>query len=96
MDSSGYYPWSALGVGLLAMKVCLPHFFRKDYFSTAVLILFHTVVEMGDEIESLLNDKSLVLINHQSTSDVPLIMSALDGHNGACRDIMWIMDKMDY
>jgi len=54
----------------------------------------YEVVEMGDEIESLLNDKSLVLINHQSTSDVPLIMSALDGHNGACRDIMWIMDKM--
>lgn len=49
---------------------------------------------MGDEIENLINDKSLLLINHQSTSDVPLIMAALDGHKGACRNIMWIMDKM--
>merc|ERR1712071_682800 len=52
------------------------------------------VVEMGDEIEKIINDKSLLLINHQSTSDVPLIMAALDGHTGACRNIMWIMDKM--
>jgi len=54
----------------------------------------YDVVEMGDEIESLISEKTLLLINHQSTSDVPLIMSALDGHEGACRNIMWIMDRM--
>lgn len=52
------------------------------------------VVEMGDDIENLINDKSLILINHQSTSDVPLIMAALDGHVGSCRNVMWIMDRM--
>ena len=49
------------------------------------------VVEMGDEVQRIANDKSLMLINHQSTSDVPLIMAALDGHT---RKIMWIMDRM--
>ena len=50
-----------------------------------------TVVEMGDEVQRIANDKSLMLINHQSTSDVPLIMAALDGQS---RKIMWIMDRM--
>ena len=59
-----------------------------------IVIFVITVVEMGDEIESLISEKTLLLINHQSTSDVPLIMSALDGHEGACRNIMWIMDRM--
>lgn len=51
----------------------------------------YNVVEMGDEVQRIANDKSLMLINHQSTSDVPLIMAALDGHT---RKIMWIMDRM--
>lgn len=46
---------------------------------------------MGDEVQRIANDKSLMLINHQSTSDVPLIMAALDGQS---RKIMWIMDRM--
>lgn len=46
---------------------------------------------MGDDIQKIVNDKALMLINHQSTSDVPLIMAALDGRS---RNIMWIMDRM--
>nr|CAH0103276.1 unnamed protein product [Daphnia galeata] len=51
----------------------------------------YNVIEMGDDIHKIVNDKALVLINHQSTSDVPLIMAALDGRT---RNIMWIMDRM--
>lgn len=46
---------------------------------------------MGDDVHQLANDKALMLINHQSTSDVPLIMAALDGRT---RNLMWIMDRM--
>lgn len=49
------------------------------------------VVEMGDDVQKIANDKALFLINHQSTSDVPLIMAAFDGRT---RNIMWIMDRM--
>ena len=62
--------------------------------SIMIFEIILTVVEMGDEIQKIVNDRSLILINHQSTSDVSLIMAALDGHDGACRNIMWIMDKM--
>ncbi|KAI9560805.1 hypothetical protein GHT06_011757 [Daphnia sinensis] len=51
----------------------------------------YDIVEMGDDIQKIVNDKALMLINHQSTSDVPLIMAALDGRS---RNIMWIMDRM--
>lgn len=46
---------------------------------------------MGDNIDDVMKDRSLMLINHQSTSDVPLIMAALDGKS---RNVMWIMDRM--
>jgi len=55
------------------------------------IFIYSTVVEMGDEIERIVDDKALVMINHQSTSDVPLIMAAFDGR---CRNVMWIMDRM--
>lgn len=48
---------------------------------------------MGDEVYDVINEKCLVMINHQSTSDVPLIMVALDRQIGAYRKIMWIMNK---
>lgn len=49
------------------------------------------MVEVGDNIEQIVGDKALFMINHQSTSDVPLIMAAFDGK---CRNVMWIMDRM--
>ena len=49
---------------------------------------------MGDEIKDKIKDKALIMVNHQSTSDVPLIMAALDGHEDGNRNIMWIMDRM--
>lgn len=60
-------------------------------FLTLCTFFFFSVIEMGDDIHRVVNDKALVLINHQSTSDVPLIMAAFDGRT---RNIMWIMDRM--
>ena len=46
---------------------------------------------MGDDIRSeIINEKSLLMANHQSTSDVLLIMAALDGYSSRH---MWIMDR---
>jgi len=58
------------------------------------MISMGTVVEMGDDISENIGDRSLLLVNHQSTADVPLIMAALDGHEDGCRNIMWVMDRM--
>lgn len=91
MVSSGYFPWCLHGVIQLdimvflfcvSVCVCCPSYNTYKFFA---------VIEMGDDIHKIVNDKALVLINHQSTSDVPLIMAALDGRT---RNIMWIMDRM--
>ena len=39
------------------------------------------MVEVGDDISECLNDESLVLINHQSTADVPVMMSVVSHAN---------------
>ncbi len=92
MVSSGYFPWFLHGVIQLVMKV-RAHQGRCTLspFITLVTKIVIAVIEMGDDINKIVNDKALMLINHQSTSDVPLIMAALDGRS---RNIMWIMDRM--
>lgn len=55
-------------------------------------ILF-LVVELGDDINSCINDRCLFLVNHQSTADVPLLMQAFSGKS-VLQSVMWIMDRM--
>lgn len=50
----------------------------------------YKVIESGDDISCILKEESLVLVNHQSTSDVPVIMSAL--YPKGYGNITWIMD----
>ncbi|XP_069953280.1 acyl-CoA:lysophosphatidylglycerol acyltransferase 1 isoform X2 [Cherax quadricarinatus] len=52
------------------------------------------VVELGDDVWDLLHERTLVLFNHQSTSDVPLIMAAFNSRQGLSSNIMWIMDHV--
>lgn len=61
-----------------------------------ILIVFicHLVVESGDDIEVCMNKRTLVIANHQSTGDVPLLMAAFNARKGILPNIMWIMDKL--
>lgn len=54
----------------------------------------YDLVEMGDDIGPALDERTLVIANHQSTSDVPLLMAAFNVKKGVLPNIMWIMDRM--
>lgn len=49
---------------------------------------------MGDDIRLCLNDRTLVLVNHQSTADVPMLMTNFNAKSGVLPNIMWIMDRI--
>lgn len=54
----------------------------------------YDLVEMGDDISPAMDERTLVIANHQSTSDVPLLMAAFNVKKGVLPNIMWIMDRM--
>lgn len=54
----------------------------------------YDLVEMGDDITSALDERTLVIANHQSTSDVPLLMATFNVKKGVLPNIMWIMDRL--
>jgi lysophosphatidylglycerol acyltransferase 1 len=41
-----------------------------------------------------MDDEAVLLINHQSTSDVPVVMAALHNKGLVLGKIMWIMDDI--
>ena len=47
-----------------------------------------------NEIFQLLSKKLLILPNHQSTADVPLLMSVFTARLGLTNKVMWIMDRV--
>ncbi|KAK4886386.1 hypothetical protein RN001_002657 [Aquatica leii] len=53
----------------------------------------YEVMEMGDDISNCLDEKTLVIANHQSTADVPLLMALFNTKKQVLPNIMWIMDK---
>ncbi|XP_058446807.1 acyl-CoA:lysophosphatidylglycerol acyltransferase 1-like [Malaya genurostris] len=54
----------------------------------------YDLVEVGDDITPALDERTLVLANHQSTSDVPLLMAAFNAKKNVLPNIMWIMDRL--
>lgn len=52
----------------------------------------HTVTVSGDDISPMVGQECIVMINHQSTGDIPVVMYALRGIRRALRDVMWVMD----
>jgi hypothetical protein len=52
------------------------------------------VVELGDDITPTLDQRTLVLVNHQSTADVPMLMTTFNTKQEVLPNIMWIMDKI--
>uniref|UniRef100_T1HX11 PlsC domain-containing protein n=1 Tax=Rhodnius prolixus TaxID=13249 RepID=T1HX11_RHOPR len=51
----------------------------------------YQIVEMGDVLTPCTTGKTLLLVNHQSTADVPMLM-ALFNENNYIKRFMWIMD----
>ncbi|CAG9858624.1 unnamed protein product [Phyllotreta striolata] len=52
------------------------------------------IVEVGDDITPCLEDRTLVIANHQSTADVPLLFSCFNPKKQILPNIMWIMDSV--
>lgn len=53
----------------------------------------YDIVELGDDITPCMDQRTLVLVNHQSTGDVPLLMTTFNTKYCVLPNIMWIMDK---
>lgn len=53
-----------------------------------------SVIEEGDDIRGIITEKTLVLANHQSTGDVPMLMATFNSKPNVLPNIMWIMDKI--
>ncbi|BES93449.1 Acyltransferase [Nesidiocoris tenuis] len=54
----------------------------------------YDIVEMGDDIRLCLDDRTLVIANHQSTADVPMLMANFNAKKGVLPNVMWIMDRV--
>ena len=52
------------------------------------------VVEAGDFIEDCSKENTLILVNHQSTGDVPLCMQVFASRSQFNGRVMWIMLKI--
>lgn len=70
-------------IGLLVFKI-IPFMFNAS------------VVELGDDIAPCRqkNTKTLVIANHQSTADVPLMMTCFNAKQDILPNIMWIMERL--
>ncbi|XP_044730442.1 acyl-CoA:lysophosphatidylglycerol acyltransferase 1-like [Chrysoperla carnea] len=54
----------------------------------------YDIVEMGDDIRKCLDERTLVIVNHQSTADVPMLMACFNAKPNVLPNIMWIMDRV--
>ncbi|XP_052252129.1 acyl-CoA:lysophosphatidylglycerol acyltransferase 1-like [Dreissena polymorpha] len=52
----------------------------------------YKIIESGDDLATLHDKRVLLLVNHQSTADIPCVMSALLPKSNVIGQIMWIMD----
>ncbi|XP_018572648.1 acyl-CoA:lysophosphatidylglycerol acyltransferase 1 [Anoplophora glabripennis] len=54
----------------------------------------YDIVEVGDDITECLDDRTLIIANHQSTADVPLLFACFNPKKQVLPNIMWIMDSL--
>ncbi|KAL5008363.1 hypothetical protein ScPMuIL_013944 [Solemya velum] len=52
----------------------------------------YNIVVSGDDISKVYNEKAVLVLNHQSTADVPVVMAAASSMPRVAGNIMWIMD----
>ncbi len=51
-------------------------------------------MESGHNVDDIVEQETLVMVNHQSTSDVPLLMAAFNTRPGLLPNLNWIMDRV--
>ncbi|XP_057332263.1 acyl-CoA:lysophosphatidylglycerol acyltransferase 1-like [Microplitis mediator] len=54
----------------------------------------YDIVEYGDDLQPIINDRTLVIANHQSTGDVPMLMATFNAKPNVLPNLMWIMDRI--
>lgn len=54
----------------------------------------YDIIEQGDDIEQVINERTLVIANHQSTGDVPMLMNIFNSKPNVLPNLMWIMDSV--
>ena len=63
-------------------------------FCSCLMSLCITVIEQGDDIQRIVNERTLVIANHQSTGDVPMLMTTFNAKPDVLPNLMWIMDRV--
>ncbi|XP_025089152.1 acyl-CoA:lysophosphatidylglycerol acyltransferase 1-like [Pomacea canaliculata] len=97
----GYIMWSLL---LLPLRIMVPDVYWKiesvlfKGLQAMVVTWLHSggygVVEVGDDISAVEDSEAVLLCNHQSTADTPLIMIVLWPKGMCSGKVMWIMDHI--
>ncbi|KAL2716854.1 acyl-CoA:lysophosphatidylglycerol acyltransferase 1-like [Vespula squamosa] len=54
----------------------------------------YDIIEQGDDIEKIVSERTLVIVNHQSTGDVPMLMTTFNAKSNVLPNLMWIMDRI--
>ncbi|XP_015513986.2 acyl-CoA:lysophosphatidylglycerol acyltransferase 1 isoform X1 [Neodiprion pinetum] len=54
----------------------------------------YDIIEHGDDIQRITSDRTLVIANHQSTGDVPILMTTFNAKPNVLPNLMWIMDRI--
>lgn len=54
----------------------------------------YQVAESGASLDELKDENLLIMANHQSTADVPVLMTVFSARIGFCNKLMWIMDRV--
>lgn len=54
----------------------------------------YDIIEQGDDIQNIINERTLVIANHQSTGDVPILMTTFNAKPNVLPNLMWIMDRI--
>lgn len=91
---------------LLPIKRCHPDVYYKMeglffHWLLSVVAMWswtagYDVVELGDDLTAcqMKNTRTLLIANHQSTADVPLLMACFSAKPDVLPNIMWIMDRV--
>lgn len=56
--------------------------------------MFLQVQECGEDVKNLENEPAIVLVNHQSTADVPLLLYAFHPHGRVLANLRWIINTI--
>ncbi|XP_060819085.1 acyl-CoA:lysophosphatidylglycerol acyltransferase 1-like isoform X2 [Bombus pascuorum] len=54
----------------------------------------YDIIEQGDDIQEIISERTLVIANHQSTGDVPILMTTFNAKPNVLPNLMWIMDRI--